>query len=193
MIEQLLLGNKRFRETDFDKNAELYRNLVLGQKPKVLWIGCSDSRVPPERITSQPPGEIFVQRNIGNIVPVHDWNFATVLEYAVAHLKVTDIVICGHSDCGAIKALDAESSDAYIPLWLNEAREVKEMVDSRIKPPTTPEERMERSRQIETGNIRLQIGHLKTYPIVKKALEAGKVRITGLYYDLETGVLSKVD
>lgn len=193
MIEHLILGNMKFRETDFDQNSELYKSLVLGQNPKVLWIGCSDSRVPPERITHQPPGEIFVQRNIGNIVPVHDWNFATVLEYAVAHLKVTDIVICGHSDCGAMKALDKESSDAYIPLWLNNAREVKDKVDARIKPPQTPEERKERSRQIETENIRLQIAHLKTYPIVKSALESGKIQITGLYYNLETGVLSRVD
>jgi carbonic anhydrase len=193
MIEHLILGNMKFRETDFDENTELYKNLVLGQNPKVLWIGCSDSRVVPERITHQPPGEIFVQRNIGNIVPVHDWNFATVLEYAVAHLKVTDIVVCGHSDCGAMKALDKESNDAYIPLWLNNAREVKDKVDARIKPPQTPEEMRERSRQIETENIRLQIAHLKTYPIVKSALEAGKIQVHGLYYDLATGVLSKMD
>ena len=193
MIEHLILGNMRFRETDFDKNIELYQNLVLGQNPKVLWVGCSDSRVTPERITSQPAGEIFVQRNIGNIIPIHDWNFATVLEYAVAHLKVTDIVVCGHSDCGAMKALDKESTDAYIPLWLNNAREVKDKVDARIKPPQTPEEKRERSHQIETENVRLQIEHLKTYPIVKSAIEAGKIKIHGLYYDLATGVLSKVD
>jgi len=192
MIEQLLLGNMRFRETDFDENIELYQNLILGQKPKVLWIGCSDSRVAPERITNQPPGEIFVQRNIGNIIPIHDWNFATVLEYAVIHLKVTDIVVCGHSDCGAMKALDKESKDAYIPLWLNNAREVKEKVDAHIKPPQTPDEQHERSRQIETENIKLQIEHLKTYPIVKNAREAGKIEIHGLYYDLATGVLSRV-
>jgi carbonic anhydrase len=75
MIENLLLGNMKFRETDFDGNIELFKKLMQGQSPQVLWIGCSDSRVVPERITSSQPGEIFVQRNIGNIVPNHDWNF----------------------------------------------------------------------------------------------------------------------
>jgi carbonic anhydrase len=192
MIENLLLGNMKFRETDFDGNIEIFKKLMQGQSPQVLWIGCSDSRVVPERITSSQPGEIFVQRNIGNIVPIHDWNFATVLEYAVAHLKVTDIVVCGHSDCGAMKALDKESHDAYIPLWLNNARDAKTIVDAKISPPQTPDEKRERSRQIETENIRIQIDHLKTYPLVKSALENQKIAIHGLYYDLYTGKLSKV-
>ncbi|MFA5293917.1 MAG: carbonic anhydrase [Methanoregulaceae archaeon] len=182
----------KFRETDFDGNIELFKKLMQGQSPQVLWIGCSDSRVVPERITSSQPGEIFVQRNIGNIVPIHDWNFATVLEYAVAHLKVTDIVVCGHSDCGAMKALDKESHDSYIPLWLNNARDAKTIVDAKISPPQTPDEKRERSRQIETENIRIQIDHLKTYPLVKSALENQKITIHGLYYDLYTGKLSKV-
>ena len=192
MIENLLLGNMKFRETDFDGNIELFKKLMQGQNPQVLWIGCSDSRVVPERITSSQPGEIFVQRNIGNIVPVHDWNFATVLEYAVAHLKVTDIVVCGHSDCGAMKALDKESHDSYIPLWLNNAKDARAIVDAKIKPPQTPEEKRERSRQIETENIRIQIDHLRTYPLVKSAIENKKIEIHGLYYDLYTGKLSKV-
>jgi len=192
MIENLLLGNMKFRETDFDGNIELFKKLMQGQSPQVLWIGCSDSRVVPERITSSQPGDIFVQRNIGNIVPIHDWNFATVLEYAVAHLKVTDIVVCGHSDCGAMKALDKESHDSYIPLWLNNARDAKTIVDAKISPPQTPDEKRERSRQIETENIRIQIDHLKTYPLVKSALENQKITIHGLYYDLYTGKLSKV-
>ena len=192
MIENLLLGNMKFRETDFDGNIELFKKLMQGQNPQVLWIGCSDSRVVPERITSSQPGEIFVQRNIGNIVPIHDWNFATVLEYAVAHLKVTDIVVCGHSDCGAMKALDKESHDAYIPLWLNNAKDARTIVDAKIPPPKTPDEKRERSRQIETENIRIQIDHLKTYPLVKSALDNKKIAIHGLYYDLYTGKLSKV-
>src|SRR5208337_3355630 len=83
MIDNLLLGNYKFRESDFTPNIDHYRDLVETQHPKVLWLGCSDSRVNPERITMALAGEIFVQRNIGNIVPAHDWNFATVLEYAI--------------------------------------------------------------------------------------------------------------
>ena len=80
MIDNLLLGNMKFRESEFNENIELYKRLTVGQSPKVLWIGCSDSRVNPELITESKPGEIFIQRNIGNIVPIHDWNFATVLD-----------------------------------------------------------------------------------------------------------------
>lgn len=192
MIDHLIVGNIKFRESDFDGNIELFKKLTLGQAPKVLWIGCSDSRVLPERITSSGPGEIFVQRNIGNIVPIHDWNFATVLEYALVHLKVSDIVVCGHSDCGAMKALDKETTDVYIPLWLNNARDAKTIVDGRIKVPGNPEEQKERSRQIETENIRIQIEHLKTYPLVKSALKDERIEIHGLYYDLSTGKLTKV-
>jgi len=193
MIEQLLLGNLRFRETQFNDNIEYYKELTKGQSPPVLWIGCSDSRVQTGHITQSPAGVLFIQRNIGNIAPIHDWNFATVLEYAVKHLKVKEIAICGHSDCGAIKALDKDlTGDVYIPLWLNNAIEAKNRVDSRITKPTTPEEVKERSRLIEQENVRLQIEHLKTYPIIRQALEDGKIEIHGLYYDLHTGALTKV-
>ena len=168
--------------------------LVESQHPTVLWIGCSDSRVNAERITHCRAGELFTHRNIGNIVPTHDWNFATVLEYAVRHLKVKDIVICGHSDCGALKALDADmTGDAYIPMWINNAREAQVRVDARRgKPATTPEEKAARKKEIEIENIRLQMEHLRTYPLVTEAEKNGKLEVHGLYYDLNTGVLSKI-
>lgn len=192
MIDNLLLGNLKFRESDFTPNIDHYRDLVDAQHPKVLWLGCSDSRVNPERITEARAGEIFVQRNIGNIVPDHDWNFATVLEFAIVHLQVEDIVICGHSDCGAIKAMDEESTDAYIPLWLNNAREAKERVDAKMPNARSREEVKARHTAIEQENVRLQIEHLRTYPPVKKAIDEGKIQVHGLYYDLETGMLSRI-
>ena len=119
----------------------------------------------PERITGAKAGELFVHRNIGNIVPLHDWNLGTVIEYAVNHLKVDDIVICGHSNCGAIKSLDHEGGDHYIPLWLNNAVEAKRRVDSRIQAPKTPEEEKNRLRLIEIENVGLQIEHLQPPPV----------------------------
>ena len=192
MIDNLLLGNYKFRESDFTPNIDHYRDLVEAQHPKVLWLGCSDSRVNPERITGARAGEIFVQRNIGNIVSDYDWNFATVLEYAIVHLQVEEIVVCGHSDCGAIKAMDKESTDAYIPLWLNNAREAKERVDAKISRPGTPDEIKARRTAIEQENVKLQIEHLMTYPLVKTAVTDGKIKVHGLYYDLETGGLSRI-
>jgi carbonic anhydrase len=193
-IERMFLGNAVFRETDFLPNLPYWRKIVLGQKPKILWIGCSDSRVNPERITGSIPGELFVQRNIGNIVPLQDWNFTTVLEYALMNLKVEHIIICGHSDCGAIKALDhEENSESYIPVWLNNAKEAKDRVDAKIKKPETPEEIKDRSRLIEMENIRLQMEHLKAHPLVKNTIRERPVYFHCLYFDLMTGKLTRVD
>jgi carbonic anhydrase len=192
MIDKLLQGNFRFRETDFTPNIDYYRDLAQSQHPTTLWIGCSDSRLQTGHITQAKAGELFIQRNIGNIVPVHDWNFATVLEYAVVHLKVNDVVICGHSNCGAIRALDKESNDSYIPLWLNNAREAQVRVDKIISPPKTLQEKEDRYRMIEHENVKLQIEHLFTYPLLKKAVDEKRVEVHGLYYDLGTGELKKI-
>lgn len=193
-IERMFLGNEVFRATDFLPNLTYWRKIVLGQQPKILWIGCSDSRVNPERITGSVPGELFVQRNIGNIVPLQDWNFTTVLEYALMHLMVEHIIICGHSDCGAIKALDNdENGDYYISVWLNNAMEAKERVDAKIKKPETPEEIRARIRMIELENIRLQMEHLKLHPLVKKAIKERPIAFHCLYFDLMSGKLTRVD
>jgi carbonic anhydrase len=192
MIDKLLLGNYKFRETDFTPNIDYYRELAGSQHPTTLWIGCSDSRLQTGHITQARAGELFIQRNIGNIVPVHDWNFATVLEYAVVHLKVSDVVVCGHSNCGAIRALDKESNDSYIPLWLNNAREAKTRVDKTIDPPKTVPEMDTRYKLIEKENVRLQIEHLHTYPLLKKAVDEKRVEVHGLYYDLGDGSLTRV-
>ena len=193
-IERMFLGNEVFRATDFLPNLTYWRKIVLGQQPKILWIGCSDSRVNPERITGSVPGELFVQRNIGNIVPLQDWNFTTVLEYALMHLMVEHIIICGHSDCGAIKALDNdENGDYYISVWLNNAMEAKERVDAKIKKPETPEEIRARIRMIELENIRLQMEHLKLHPLVKKTIKERSIAFHCLYFDLMSGKLTRVD
>ncbi|HVP94217.1 MAG TPA: carbonic anhydrase [Methanoregulaceae archaeon] len=192
LIDQLLAGNQEFKNNDFDKNPTLYQDLAMAQNPGILWIGCSDSRSDPERITNAPPGELFVTRDIGNIVPNHDWNMASVVEYSINYLGVKEIVICGHSDCGAMKALDKNISDPYIPLWLNDAREAQVRIDIQRHYADTPDEQKERSHQIELENVRLQIEHLLTYPSVRQAVAEGRIQVHGLYYDLATGTLSRV-
>jgi len=192
MIDSLLEGNKKFRNGFFKENKAHHQELTKGQSPKVLWIGCSDSRLQTGHITQTLPGTLFMHRNIGNVVPLYDWNFATVLEYAIRHLKIKDIVICGHSDCGAIKALDKETDDVYIPLWLNNAVEAKKRIDAKIPAPKTDTASKERSRMIEKENVRLQIEHLKMYPVVKQALEKKDIQIHGLYYNLDNGELSRI-
>jgi len=185
MIETYFEGNKRFIENDFSKNPDHYQNLSTGQSPKALFIGCSDSRVNPERIVDAEMGEIFVHRNIGNIVAENDPNIATVLEYAVDHLGVEDVVIFGHSDCGAMKALEADAHGEHIPVWLHHVQSVKESV-------TEPKESPNRLREIEEENIRQQMNNLRSFSLIEKAETEGKITIHGLYYDLVTGELSKI-
>jgi carbonic anhydrase len=191
-IDDLLSGNEQFRTVQFEKHIDVYHELAKGQKPEVLWIGCSDSRLQTGHITDSMPGTLFIHRNIGNIAAINDWNLSTVLEYGINHLKVKHIVICGHSDCGAIKALDKDLDDVYIPHWLNNAMDAKKRVDSKIPKPVTPAEFKERSRMIEQENVRLQIEHLKSYPLVINAIEKEDVLVHGLYYELETGLLTKI-
>ena len=193
MVERFLEGNKKFIEEDFSKDPEHYAKLATGQSPTSLWIACSDSRVDPERITNARMGDIFVHRNIGNIVPVGDGNLGTVLEYAVNHLKVRDIVVCGHSDCGAMKALDHESDEEFIPSWLKNAEEVKIKVDKEFGGPGECKDPAARKREIEYENIHLQLANLRTYQAVKAAEEAGKIKLHGIYYDLGTGKLEIVE
>jgi carbonic anhydrase len=190
MADKLLDGNRAFREGEFTRDKEYFGTLAQGQSPPTLWIGCSDSRVGPERITGSRAGELFVHRNIGNVVAVNCMSFATVAEYAINHLKVKEIVVCGHSDCGAMKALAAgkEGGDAFIPLWLNNAAEAKQRLEKR----GTPAGEKEMRTALEKENVRVQLEHLRAYPLVKKAIAEGRLKVRGLYYDLATGTLSEV-
>ncbi|ADN35813.1 Carbonate dehydratase [Methanolacinia petrolearia DSM 11571] len=186
MIDAFIEGNKKFVEKEFRRKKDHYSSLSKGQSPRSLWITCSDSRVNPERITSAEAGEIFVHRNIGNIVPEDDLNIATVLEYAVNHLKVGQIVICGHSNCGAMKALVSKGStgDQYIPQWLEEAKPAAENAVSRGCP--------EKMKTLEIENIKHQLENLKKYYMVRDAIDQGRLEVHGMYYDLETGLIEEV-
>lgn len=193
MVDQLFQGNRAFRENDLAANRAFYESLAMGQKPAVLWIGCSDSRITPERITSAKAGELFVHRNIGNVVPPQDLNAGTVLEYAINHLKVTDVVVCGHSDCGACKALDADlEHDTMIPLWLTNAMPAKTRVDEQLPPATTDDEKAARLEAIVKENVRLQLEHLREFPLVRDAEADGRIRLHGLFFDIASGELSRV-
>lgn len=193
MVEKFLEGNRKYIENDFQKDYEHYQKLASAQSPESLWIACSDSRVNPERIVSAKMGEIFVHRNIGNIVAKDDPNLGCVLEYAVGHLKVKDIVICGHSDCGAMKALDADmSEEEFIPGWLDSAQEVKETVEGEFGTPDKCADPAGRKKEIELENIKVQLDNLRSYPFVKEAEEAGKIRLLGIFYDLGTGKIEKI-
>jgi len=188
MITTLLDGNKRFVAEVFEKEKEFFATLAKDQKPTVLWIGCSDSRVPVNTITQTKAGEVFVHRNVANVVATNDWNLSAVLEFSINHLSIPDIVICGHYGCGGINALDEENSDdKYIPVWLINAYKAKERVDEKLHGLQIEMPREQRVKLIVEENVRLQLEHLEEYPFVRRAMNDKKLNIHGWVYDMENG------
>lgn len=184
---KLITGYRRFRKR-YRADQELFERLAEeGQNPKVLWIGCSDSRVVPELITGADPGEIFIVRNIANLVPPATsaaCASGAAVEYAVLHLGVEHIVVCGHTGCGGIAALDASIDPATQPgivSWLELARPAKDAV---VAAGVAEEDR---SLAIIKTNVLLQIENLRTYPCVAERESKGNLKLHSWLYDLKEG------
>jgi carbonic anhydrase len=149
-----------------------------------MFVGCSDSRVVPELLTGAHPGEIFVMRNIANVIPpfgIGHYSVGAALEYAVNHLKVAHLVICGHTDCGGIKALDTRPNPLEEPAlaqWIEFAREAQTRVDGRGVEPER------RHRAIVEQNVIVQMDHAAGYPAVRKALEENRLELHGWLFDI---------
>lgn len=194
MTETLLRGHRKFLAEYASGEREFLERLAgEGQSPGALYIGCSDSRVVPELLTASSPGELFVLRNVANLVPVFsdpDSSVGAAVEYAVGHLHVPHIIVCGHYGCGGVKAaLDGLDKERGLPSlfeWLGEVRAAAENVD----PALGPEARWRRAVE---ESVVFQLGNLPTYPAVASALAAGKLRLHGWVYDLHTGGLSVYD
>jgi carbonic anhydrase len=194
MISRLLEGNKRFVAETFAKEHEFFADLAKSQRPTVLWIGCSDSRVAVNVITDTRPGEIFVHRNVANVVAENDWNLSAVLEFSINHLQIPDIVICGHYGCGGIAALDADedTDDRYIPIWLINAYKAKERVDDKLRGLRIELSASQREHLIVEENVRLQLEHLQEYPFVRKSKAKGALHTHGWVYDMDSGEIRVV-
>jgi len=192
-------GHSAFRSVKFSKNKERFKTLVSeGQNPKALFIGCSDSRVMPSMITSSKPGDLFIVRNIGNFVapfkPNADYHAtASAIEYAVSILEVSDIIVCGHSHCGAIKALYSNIKETpeniHTIKWLELGEEAKKI--TMIAHAGEKEEKL--LQHTEKISVVYQIDNLLTYPAVKRRVEEGTLFLHGWYYDLESGVIEHYD
>jgi carbonic anhydrase len=190
---KLIAGHRRFREK-FESDHEVFEKLAEeGQNPKVMWIGCADSRVVPELITGADPGELFDVRNIANVVPpAASAACATgaAVEYAVVHLKVSHIVVCGHTGCGGIKALESTPQsidEPHIAAWLDFARPARERVlDSGVS---------ESEQYLETikANVLMQCDNLRTYPCLAARERAGELAVHAWLYDLYTGRILAFD
>jgi carbonic anhydrase len=186
MIKSLLEGNRRFLANEYTTHLDYYKSIAQSQSPTVLWIGCSDSRVSESVITDSMPGTIFVHRNVANIVSFNDVNIAAIVTYAVNYLHIPDIVICGHTRCGGIAALDADLHDPYIADWLLIASGARDAVN-RIAA-GRPLSAAERHRLLVEENVKLQIRHLQDLSIIKyRRPEELVPRIHGWVYDVDTG------
>jgi carbonic anhydrase len=189
-LEQFLERATRFRGQVFPAQSALYERLAShGQSPSALMISCADSRVVPELITQAAPGDLFVCRNAGNIVPPFsqaNGGVSSAVEYAVMALGVRDIVVCGHSDCGAMKAFSNPAALERMPnvaAWLRHAHAAHSVVCSAYH----GLDDKEATRVLSLENVVVQINHLRTHPSVASAVARGELTLHGWFFEIETG------
>lgn len=191
MPDEIVTRLRRFQTRYFPQLRRQFRDLVeKGQHPTVLFIGCSDSRVVPYLIMDSGPGELFIVRNVGNFVPPFDASHgyhgtAAAIEFATLNLEVREIIVCGHSHCGAIRALYNEppAEARHLTKWLELARDA-------VLPVTLSEEALRRTEQ---RSVALQLERLMDYPMVRRRVEAGDLFLRGWHYLIEEGKVLVLD
>jgi carbonic anhydrase len=193
-LEKLKEGVRQFRTKVYPEREQMYaRAATETQRPHTLFIACADARVDPNEITQSNPGEVFVLRNIGNMVPAYGEMMggnSAVIEFAVNALKVRHIVICGHTDCGAMKALLQPESVKNMPTvtsWLSNAHTALTVAQTLHK---KTEWKRELLRVLTEQNVLLQLQHLKTHPSVAGAMAMGELTVSGWVYDIGKGEVS---
>ena len=196
-MDDLFLGMARFRAEIFPQQQPLYQKLATdGQQPQALVISCADSRVVPELITQSGPGQIFCCRNAGNIVPPFsqaNGGVSSAIEYAVVALGVRDIVVCGHSDCGAMKGLlhpEALQDMPNVAAWLRHSHAAHRVVCEAYPPGRDERETL---RALALENVVAQLNHLRTHPSVAAKVARGQLRLHGWFFELETGDILAYD
>lgn len=188
MNDSFLNNSIQARQSYIKKHQSLLKELAEnGQQPKAFFVGCSDSRVMPERLLGLAPGELFMLRNVANIIPPAEHaesGIISPLEYAVLKLHVPHIIICGHTQCGGIQGLDQELDKSKVPAisqWLTFAHPAKETVDASMRALSAEE----RHLAIVEQNVLLQLTHLQSYLFVQKAVELGELTLHGWVYHLD--------
>jgi carbonic anhydrase len=195
MVQQLMAGVHHFRKEVFRQQRELFERLELGQNPETLFITCSDSRIDPNLITHTDPGDLFVLRNAGNLVPAFAGSCGgeiATIEFAVTGLGVRDVVVCGHSHCGAIKGLLNPEVLSEMPIvadWLKNAESTRRIVRSKYAH-LTGESLMDAATE---ENVLVQLENLQTHPSVAVALGQGQLKLHAWVYDIGTGEVYAYD
>jgi carbonic anhydrase len=189
-LEKLVRGLHQFQQTYFDTNRALFERLVHGgQRPETLFITCSDSRINPNLLTQTRPGDLFIIRLAGNLVPAHGASSggeAATIEYAVAALGVKDIIVCGHSHCGAMEALFDDQATEGLPqmrAWLGHAAATRRIIEENYAD-RGGEARLKAATE---ENVLVQLENLRTHPVVAARLARGELHLHGWVYKIETG------
>ena len=195
-LETMARGIGRFRRDVFPRRQELYESLATAQRPKALFLTCADSRILPSLITQTGPGELFVERNPGNLAPIYSGEAVGVsasIEYAISALGTPHVVICGHSDCGAVKGIlhpDAVADMPAVARWLRYGDEARRRLG--VEAPDGGDEK-ERLKRLTELNVLVQMEHLATHPAVQQALAGDRLTIHGWVYEIETGEVRAYD
>ncbi|WP_248749270.1 carbonic anhydrase [Pseudomonas sp. MWU15-20650] len=193
-MQDIIDGFLKFQRNAFPERAGLFKDLANQQSPRALFISCSDSRLVPELVTQREPGDLFVIRNAGNIVPSYGpepGGVSASVEYAVSALQVSDIVICGHSDCGAMTAIATCKCLDHMPAvagWLRYADSGRVVNESR--------NHLDESAKVASmvrENVIAQLANIQTHPSVRLALEEKRVTLHGWVYDIESGCIQAFD
>ncbi|SEJ47181.1 carbonic anhydrase [Dyadobacter koreensis] len=185
---QLFDNNKKWVEQTKKRSPDFFNNLAAGQSPQFLWIGCSDSRVPANEITGTFPGDIFVHRNIANMVIHTDISMLSVLDYAVNVLKVKHIIVCGHYGCGGVNAAMGHKQVGLIDNWLRHIKDVYRLHKDELNAIEDPGKKSDRLVEL---NVQEQVYGLTKTSIVQNAWANGKsLQVHGIVYDVKDGVLT---
>jgi len=189
--EKLLLENKAWAAEKVEEDPEFFNRLSHLQTPEFLWIGCSDSRVPANEITGTQPGEIFVHRNVANMVVNADVNLLAVLDYAVNHLKVKHVIVCGHYGCGGIKAAATQIDfRPVLNMWLRNIKDVYRMHRDELNGIKDEEERSDRLVEL---NVQEQVTNLSKTSIIQRAWKnENRPDLHGWVYGLKNGIIKPV-
>lgn len=190
-FEKLLQENKMWAASQIEKDPDYFKRLLHLQSPEILWIGCSDSRVPANQITNTQPGEIFVHRNVANLVINNDVNLLSVLDFAVNHLKVKHVIVCGHYGCGGIKAaITNHDFKAVLNMWLRNIKDVYRIHRAELDSINNPEEKENRLVEL---NVKEQVFNLAKTSIIQRAWKNEKSpNLHGWVYGLKDGIINTV-
>ncbi|MFM7006034.1 MAG: carbonate dehydratase [Flavobacteriales bacterium] len=188
---QLLENNKKWVAGKLAKDPEYFNKLAVGQKPPVLWIGCADSRVPANEIIGAEPGEVFVHRNIANMVVHSDMNMLSVLDYAVNVLQVKHIIVCGHYGCGGVQTAMTNKHVGLIDNWIRHIKDVYRLHQVELDGITDEQQRFNRFVEL---NVFEQVLDLGKTSIVQSAWERGQeVHVHGWVYDIHDGMIKDLE